>query len=253
MAICPHCKEQIQDGAKKCHQCGSWVTKPRRIFGSVKSTVEFLTFIAAVFVLGVMIYQYTIMKETIKQGWENIDLFRASVERMDTSIAIARREFKLAENDFDLKLKQFKADVEQSVFERKIKIDADRPNISISAGEITVTDTVTFIRIKLINKGNSDAENMKVSIFCKFPDQQKDFSYHEITKISKKGGEQTFIEFTDKILNDDFWILVVITYDWPSFGLNFPDYKGYRYDYDMKKRNFTPYNLDKNQIIEIFK
>ena len=66
MAICPHCKEQIQDYAKKCHHCGLWVTKVRRLAGAAKTFLECVTFIAAVCVLWVLYHQNAMMKEQLE-------------------------------------------------------------------------------------------------------------------------------------------------------------------------------------------
>lgn len=96
MAICPHCKEQIQDYAKKCPHCGLWVTKGRRLAGAVKTILECATFIAAICVLWVMYRQNTMMKE-------QLDLFgRQTLEELRPRIEISPPTIVASDSGMDI-------------------------------------------------------------------------------------------------------------------------------------------------------
>lgn len=74
MATCPHCKEQIEDGAIKCPHCGLRVRGLIVKIESIKPFVELFALIAAVIVLVFMYWQNSIMNNTLNQMKEDMEL-----------------------------------------------------------------------------------------------------------------------------------------------------------------------------------
>src|SRR3990170_5412644 len=140
MAACPHCKEQIENGAKKCHHCGLWVTRSRRFFGWIKSIVEFLTFVAAILVLVVMVWHSYIMKDSLKVS-------ERSLQQIDSSLALSTKQT-------DLLRQQLYVESKAEEVQRKNVMEEKRPRIAISSHQVTLSDTGMFIRTELLNQGN---------------------------------------------------------------------------------------------------
>ena len=58
---CPECKEEIEDGARKCKVCGSYTTKGLRLWHLIKDYAQFATFIGAILVLVFMLWSNLIV------------------------------------------------------------------------------------------------------------------------------------------------------------------------------------------------
>lgn len=64
---CAICKEEIKDGAEKCHHCGSYVKKRARIWGTIKSVLQVCTFIAAIILLFFQQEQLNLQRKSVEE------------------------------------------------------------------------------------------------------------------------------------------------------------------------------------------
>jgi hypothetical protein len=100
---CPICKEEIEDGAKKCKHCGSYVTTARRAWGAIMSGLQLCTLIAAIVLLyftwqgnRAMREQLDLQKHSVRELSEQfieekrprIEIIPTRVDVGDTSILV---------------------------------------------------------------------------------------------------------------------------------------------------------------------
>lgn len=91
---CPVCKEEIEEGAKKCKHCGNYVRVRRRFWGHVISGLQFCTLIAALVILYFtwqdsrsIREQFDIQKESLRQLSEQfIEEMRPRIEIAPTRV-----------------------------------------------------------------------------------------------------------------------------------------------------------------------
>jgi len=241
MAICPHCKEQIEDGTKKCPHCGLWVTRLRRFCVVARTTVEFITFITAIVVLLLMYHQNSIMKDSLKVS-------EKSLIQIDSSLALNAKQI-------DLMSKQLNVEVKAEDVQRKKVIEEKRPRVAISSHQVTISGTEMLIRTEVLNRGESDANNVIILIFYKLRPElkEKNSDYYTFPKIPKNSSQIIKNSIVVKADVGDFYTLVDVRYDWSLFLVNnLEEYKGYWHHYDKEKKTYITHNLDDKMIKDTF-
>lgn len=247
MAKCPLCKREIDDDARKCPHCGSGVTILRRFLSTIKSIVEFATFVAAIFVLVVMYRDSKIMRdslllsqETVRQGWENIkllteehDLWRQDIELSRTSVEVQKNQQKLSKAESMVTL---------------------QPNMEIDAPVVTVSDTGLHILVPVENIGRSDAWNVLAEMVCKFSFPVKDTLRFKSTFDKITTGRRMVLRyFIYSASLENFNSFVNLKYSWASDQEKFENHKYFEHVYNKESRTFSSSRIDDVRGREIMK
>jgi len=236
-----------------------WVTKPRRFFGSVKATVEFLTFIAAVFVLGVMVWHSFIMKDSLKVSEQALLQMDSTFTLTTTQIGLQEKEYDVLKQELDLMKSSLNVQSKQYEDLRIVYEEQNRPRMQIGPQTVSIKDSgLVIIYTTVENIGDSDAENVLVYKTYKFPGiTGKDtssfiFRLDKFTIRSEKILSDRIV-FIGASYNQDFYSLVDVRYSWPKYKENYEDHKYYIQRYDKDSMTFTAYQLDDDEGKMLFK
>jgi len=93
---CPICKEEIEDGAKKCKHCGSYIKTLTRGWGIITSFLQVCTFIAAIILLYYQQEQLSlqrksveeISKEFVEENRPRIEIIATKIDLTDTTTVL---------------------------------------------------------------------------------------------------------------------------------------------------------------------
>lgn len=263
----------------KCKNCGEEIETPKRtLFEKIRAWVELITFVSALGVLGVMLYNSF-------QTKDSIELTRESVKKIDTGFDLTRQQIDLQaqQNELmreELNLTRTSVEVQRSQEEvsRKESIERNRPRIEIKPPEVIFSDSGLLIYTTLKNTGFSDAEDVRLFGKRGFPIKGRYdvVSYSgdsaETTKITpenfsltpgillmlptdsikfdQRPGKitktmETMIEdFVPKPYYGDFYSIVNITYSWSMYKKKYEDSNIYYHIYHQKDSTFSTRLID---------
>ncbi len=238
---CPHCKRDIADDAKKCHHCGAWISRSRRIYSGLISATPLLT----ILVLGFMICQTNIMKYTIKQGQESINALQRLTIKADSSLSLDIQDLAIRIEQKELDAKRVKISEEQS-----------SPKIQIRTPIITVSDSGLNIYTDIGNTGSLDAESVVILFTYKIPLSVQDtltFMY-ELNRMAA-GYRKNFENFIKMVspLKWDFYSKINVKYKSPVFEGVLSDRKYFEHTYHKDTQNFSTKTLDEIQSKKLAK
>jgi len=256
MTTCPHCKEQIEDGAKKCPHCGLWVTTLRRIGVGVKIVIEFLTFIAAIAVLGIMVWHSFIMKKSLEVSEQALLQMDSTFTLTTTQIGLQEKEYDVLRNELDLMRSTYEVQMGQYEVSRKESLERNRPRIVIHPPKVTVTDSCLILYTNVENKGSSDADEVLVLVRCKFPQQGEGSPkyYEHLFDIGKITINYTNnLPFAIPIFDRDLYSMVDLRYEWLLYQEYYGDCKYFIHQYNKDSVTFDSKKLELDEAKQIFK
>ncbi len=235
----------------KCPNCGEEIeTSKRTLFEKIHAWLELITFLSALGVLGIMLYNSFQMKSSI-------ELTKASIELTKESLEVQRSQEEVS---------------------RKESIERNRPRIEMKPPEVILSDSGLLISTIIKNTGFSDAEDVRLFGECMFPIKGRyvvvSFSgdIAETTKIDpenfghnpdilptlpkehvefdERPGKitrnfETVIKyFVPKRYSGDFYSTMNITYSWSMYKEKYEDSKIYYHTYHYKDSTFSTWLLD---------
>lgn len=252
---CPECKEEIEDGARKCKHCGSYTRKGRRKWESAKDYVQFATFIAAIVVLGFMLWGNLIMQSSVKearksidQGKEAIELTKVSLAKIDTGFALTRKQISIQQEQLDLEKKS----VEQL---SKEFIEEKCPRITIAATKIDLTDTNWVLYFDFRNIGFADAEEVLLHFVLKYEDLPNDTivsDFEGLPNITKAGLLTEILEVPE-LVRINLTCFVEVRYRWIIQDWSDTRQKYFHYIYNEKEDKYRILVLSKESIEILWK
>jgi hypothetical protein len=263
----------------KCPQCGEEIQLPKRaLFEKVRAWLEVFTFLSALGVLGVMLWNSF-------QTRESINLTRESVSKIDTGFALTRQQINLQtqQNEVmreELNLSKTSVGVQQSQYEASTKesMESNRPRIVIESPKVIFSDSGLQINTTITNTGFSDAENIRLSGERKFPIKERyvvvayskgipettrvtpeNFSSipdilpllpkksvpfdSKLRKITK--NRPTVVEeFVPSAYTGDFYSVMIVTYTWYRYNENYTDTLFYEHIFHQKDSTFSTKLID---------
>ncbi len=252
---CPECKEEIEDGARKCKLCGSPTTKWLFLWEAIKDVVRFATFIAAIAVLVLMWRSNLIMKHSVDQARESVDqgkqaleLTKVSVAKIDTGFALTRQQIAIANEQLNLAKKS----VEQL---SKEFIEEKRPRIIIATTQIDLSDTSWVFYFDFKNIGFADAEDILAHFVLKYEDSHDDTVYSDFEEPPKITKVSVLTQmWSVPVLNRvNLICLVEVRYSWIMQDLNYIEKKFLRYVYDEEGQEYIIRVLSKDGIERLWK
>ncbi|MGB2698682.1 MAG: zinc ribbon domain-containing protein [Candidatus Zixiibacteriota bacterium] len=245
---CPECKEEIEDGAKKCKHCGSYTEPGKRRYESTKDIVQFATFIAAIIVLFLMLGSNLIMQKSVEQGSEAVELTKVSIAKIDTGFALTREQIRIQQEQLDWQKKSVET-LSKGFIEEK------RPRLEINTTKIDLQDTSIILYVDFVNKGFADAEDILVYIVLKYMDSPNDTLGYDIDRVSKitKAKPRTWRWGCRLLRRSDLICLIEVRYTWRIVDLNFKENKFYNYVYNQEDEKYGIYTLTGEQIKDLWK
>jgi hypothetical protein len=235
----------------KCKNCGEEIETPKRtLFEKSRAWLELITFLSALGVLGVMLYNSFQTKAAI-------ELTKAAIELTKESLEVQRSQEEVS---------------------RKESIERNRPRIEIKPPEVIFSDSGLLIYATLRNRGISDAESVRLFGEYKFPIKERYdvVSYSgglaETTKVTPenfssipdmlailpkesvkfdrrpgiitKNMQTEIVDFVRKPYLGGFYSIVNVTYSWSMYKENYEDSKIYYHTYHYKDSTFSTWVLD---------
>lgn len=255
MRKCPICGKELEDYLRKCSNCDSYISKIRRFFDGLRFYFEPLTFMAAIIVLGVMIWSNLQMKDSIKltkkiveQGEQNLKLFKASVDKIDTGFALQRKQIELGERGVT---------VEETKKEIALKesIEKNRPRIKIFPPKVVISDSgFLWIYTDVKNEGLSDAESVLIAITYQYPllSKERKTETYPLDKIPNNTRlTMPYCIKTDP--NGDFYSFIDVRYTWLEYKKIYRDKKYYHYIFDRNNSKFSTKLMDETESSKFWK
>lgn len=239
---CPECREEIEDGAKKCKNCGGYIEPGKRRYESVKDIVQFATFMAAIVVLFLMLWGNLIMQRSVDQGRKAVELTKVSVAKIDTGFELTREQIRIQQEQ--LNLEKSSADQASLRF-----MELNRPKIDIFTTKIDLKNSSIIIHFDIKNNRDTDAEDVICSFVLRYADgseemAQQTMRYNKITKPTFKTSEWTILNVEKK----DVLCLVDVRYRWVIKNKDYRDYKYFKYIYDKEQDKYIVRMLSEDQV-----
>ncbi|KPL01169.1 MAG: hypothetical protein AMJ91_01025 [candidate division Zixibacteria bacterium SM23_73_3] len=210
---CPRCKEEIEDDAQKCKHCGSYVKVRMRIWATVKSILELLTFIAAIVVL-------YFMWQANRGMQEQLNLQRKSVEELSKQFIEEKRP--------RIEIIPTKIDVEDT----SLLLYVDFENRGFADAE----DLLLYVVLKY-----EDAPKDTLAV-----------DLARVSKITKaRRLTQTYSVSISKKVN--LICLIEVRYTWTIQNLEYKRKKYFHFPYDKDIGKYRRLVLDEEQVKELWK
>lgn len=210
---CPACKEEIEQGAKKCKHCGSYVRMRRRFWGHVISGLQFCTLIAAL----VMLY-FT---------WQNSRSIREQLDIQKES------------------LKQLS---EQFIEEKRPRIEIILTQVSVEH-----TDLVLYVDYENTGFADAENLLLCIVLkYQDSPADTIVMPCTRMTKISAARKQSHKWPFSG-LRASDLTCLIEARYTWSMRDLDYTDEKYFRLPYDSERKQYGRYLLTEEQIQTLWK
>jgi len=210
---CPACKEEIEEGAKKCKHCGCYTTIGRRSWAGIRSVLHLGTLIAAL----VLLY---LAWESHRGMQEELQLQRTSVEQLS----------------------------QQFVEEKRPRIEIRKPGIvnqdtaSLLYSEVYnngFADAEDILIYTLLKYEDSLEDTLAADIT-------------RVAKVTKETSLTNAL-LLPPLQNRDLTCLIEVRYTWVMRELDYKDKKYFLLRYDKEQNGYQARILADRQIRELWK
>lgn len=157
MPECPVCKKDIQEGAKKCMHCGSFVNSVRRGFEILLKGFQLISFVGVLLVLVFAYQSNRIANEGLKLTKQSIT---ESLARTDSSLSLSRQQLAVMIEALDVQRDQAKTERQKKELAEKELKEKTKPRIIIKLTEIRIGEDKLTVYFDVTNEGGSAAEHV---------------------------------------------------------------------------------------------